>query len=68
MKPMNLGGQAVMEGVMIQAPRKVCMAVRRKDGSITLCEDCLLYTSDPDLARVERAISTADEGFLHLHQ
>lgn len=39
MKPMNLGGQAVMEGVMIQAPRKVSMAVRRKDGDITLCEE-----------------------------
>lgn len=46
MKPMNLGGQAVMEGVMIQAPRKVCMAVRRKDGSITLCEEPFVPTGD----------------------
>ncbi|MFR6343345.1 MAG: hypothetical protein ACLUO4_00035 [Christensenellales bacterium] len=34
-KQSNLGGQAVIEGVMIQSPTKICMAVRRKDGSIT---------------------------------
>ena len=34
-KQSNLGGQAVMEGVMIQSPTRICMAVRRKDGSIT---------------------------------
>jgi uncharacterized protein YqhQ len=36
MKPINLGGQAVMEGVMIQSPKHVSMAARRKDGSITV--------------------------------
>jgi uncharacterized protein YqhQ len=36
MKPINIGGQAVMEGVVIQSPAHVTMAVRRKDNSITL--------------------------------
>lgn len=44
MKRVNVGGQAVMEGVMIQSPKHVCMAVRRKDGSITLVvEDASTY-------------------------
>ena len=38
-KQVNLGGQAVIEGVMIQSPSKICMAVRRKDGSITLTSE-----------------------------
>lgn len=38
-KQVNLGGQAVIEGVMIQSPQRICMAVRRKDGSITLTEE-----------------------------
>ncbi len=39
MKPVNLGGQAVMEGVMIQSPEHICMAVRRKDGSISIVKE-----------------------------
>jgi len=29
-----VGGQAVMEGVMMRAPHSYCVAVRRKDGDI----------------------------------
>ena len=29
-----LGGQAVLEGVMMRAPHSYCVAVRRPDGSI----------------------------------
>ena len=38
-RPINLGGQAVMEGVMIQSPSHISMAVRRKDGSITIVKE-----------------------------
>src|SRR5580700_3076367 len=30
-----VGGQAVMEGVMMRAPHSYCVAVRRKNGEIT---------------------------------
>jgi uncharacterized protein YqhQ len=32
----NVGGQAVLEGVMMRAPRSLAIAVRRSDGVITL--------------------------------
>jgi uncharacterized protein YqhQ len=35
-KPMQIGGQAVIEGVMMRAPGSVATAVRRQDGSITV--------------------------------
>ncbi len=35
-KPMQVGGQAVIEGVMMRCPGKIATAVRRKDGSITV--------------------------------
>lgn len=34
MKKCNIGGQAVMEGVMMKSPTGIAMAVRRGDGSI----------------------------------
>ncbi len=38
MKPrcLSVGGQAVMEGVMMQSPEKIAMAVRRPDGKVAL--------------------------------
>ncbi len=33
-KPLQVGGQAVIEGVMMRAPGRVATAVRRKDGTI----------------------------------
>ena len=35
-KPMQIGGQAVLEGVMMRAPGSVATAVRRSDGSIVV--------------------------------
>jgi uncharacterized protein YqhQ len=35
-KPMQIGGQAVIEGVMMRAPGSVATAVRRQDGSIAV--------------------------------
>ncbi len=35
-KPMQIGGQAVLEGVMMRAPGSVATAVRRADGSIVV--------------------------------
>jgi uncharacterized protein YqhQ len=33
---MNVGGQAVIEGVMMKAPRRLCVAVRRSSGGIVV--------------------------------
>lgn len=36
----SVGGQALMEGIMMRGPKKICCAVRRPDGEIDLsCED-----------------------------
>lgn len=35
-KPMQIGGQAVLEGVMMRAPGSVATAVRKSDGSIVV--------------------------------
>jgi uncharacterized protein YqhQ len=35
-KPINIGGQAVIEGVMMRAPGSFAIAVRRKDGEIAV--------------------------------
>jgi uncharacterized protein YqhQ len=37
-KPLSIGGQAVIEGVMMRSPRFVTVAVRKKDGSIKVKE------------------------------
>ena len=36
MNPTNVGGQAVIEGVMMKAPRRLCVAVRRAQGGIVV--------------------------------
>lgn len=36
MNPATVGGQAVIEGVMMKAPRRLCIAVRRPGGSIVI--------------------------------
>ena len=35
-KCVSVGGQAVMEGVMMQGPEKIALAVRRPDGKVAL--------------------------------
>ncbi|ADK84108.1 protein of unknown function DUF1385 [Desulfarculus baarsii DSM 2075] len=39
MKPAAVGGQAVIEGVMMKAPERLCVAVRRPDGQILVKND-----------------------------
>ena len=41
-----VGGQAVMEGVMMRAPHSYCVAVRRKDGEIVTEQQPLAKISD----------------------
>jgi uncharacterized protein YqhQ len=38
-RPMQVGGQAVLEGVMMRGPRMVATAVRRADGTIVVRKD-----------------------------
>ncbi|MFH1035702.1 MAG: DUF1385 domain-containing protein [Pseudomonadota bacterium] len=39
MSPPNVGGQAVIEGVMMKAPRRLCVAVRRPSGAVVVKND-----------------------------
>ena len=41
-----VGGQAVIEGVMMRAPHSYCVAVRKSDGSIVTTEQALPRLSD----------------------
>ena len=41
----SVGGQALMEGIMMRGPKNICCAVRKPDGTIET-KVCLLYTSD----------------------
>ncbi len=41
MNPANVGGQAVIEGVMMKAPTRLCVAVRRPSGEILVKNDPL---------------------------
>ncbi|MBS3950830.1 MAG: DUF1385 domain-containing protein [Peptococcaceae bacterium] len=34
----TVGGQAIMEGVMMRGPKGLCMAVRKPDGTISICK------------------------------
>ena len=47
--PTSIGGQAIMEGIMMRGPKKTAIAVRLPDGNIHMkTQPCLLYTScDP---------------------
>jgi len=49
-RPMQVGGQAIIEGVMMRAPGMVAAAVRRPDGSIAVRKDP--YVSLADRSRV----------------
>ena len=35
----SIGGQALMEGIMMRGPQKICCAVRKPDGTIDLSYD-----------------------------
>lgn len=38
MSEKSIGGQAIMEGVMMRGPKGLCMAVRKPDGTISICK------------------------------
>jgi len=45
-KCVSVGGQAVMEGVMMQGPERIAMAVRRTDGKVALVTKPVTKLSD----------------------
>jgi uncharacterized protein YqhQ len=46
MAKINIGGQAVIEGVMMRAPRSVAIAVRRANGEIVVKRDVVVPLSE----------------------
>jgi uncharacterized protein YqhQ len=46
MSKINIGGQAVLEGVMMRAPRSVAIAVRRPDGEISVKSETVIPLSE----------------------
>ena len=46
MDKIRVGGQAVIEGVMMRAPRSVAIAVRRPDGEITVKKELIVPLSE----------------------
>ncbi|MCM0081202.1 DUF1385 domain-containing protein [Geomonas sp. Red32] len=46
MSKINIGGQAVLEGVMMRAPRSLAIAVRRPDGEISVKSETVVPLSE----------------------
>lgn len=46
MAKINIGGQAVLEGVMMRAPRSLAIAVRRPDGGISVKSETVIPLSE----------------------
>jgi len=46
MAKINIGGQAVIEGVMMRAPRSMAIAVRRPNGEIVVRKDVVVPLSE----------------------
>jgi uncharacterized protein YqhQ len=46
MSKINIGGQAVLEGVMMRAPRSLAIAVRRPDGVISVKSETVIPLSE----------------------
>ncbi|GFO53214.1 membrane protein [Geomonas sp. Red276] len=46
MSKINIGGQAVLEGVMMRAPRSLAIAVRRPDGEISVKSETVIPLSE----------------------
>ncbi len=42
----SIGGQAVLEGIMMKGPKKTCIAVRKADGTIVTEEKTTTYLKD----------------------
>jgi len=48
-KPLRVGGQAVIEGVMMRSPGSMAIAVRRPDGEIVVKQEGLTFFSEKTL-------------------
>ncbi|HCE69197.1 MAG TPA: DUF1385 domain-containing protein, partial [Geobacter sp.] len=46
MEKINVGGQAVIEGVMMRAPRSMAIAVRRPNGEIVVRKEMVVPLSE----------------------
>lgn len=65
----RVGGQALMEGIMMRGPEKICCAVRRPDGSIDLSEDTVTtqwYNKLPLLRGVCNMVDSLYKGYKYL--
>jgi uncharacterized protein YqhQ len=68
----SIGGQALIEGIMMKSPVKTCMAVRRKDGTVyTETSDAAIkkwYNKTPFVRGVFNFIEQLAEGFGYLNK
>ena len=71
-KKKTIGGQAVMEGVMMRSPTKMAMAVRRDDGSVAMShhpvEQKKGWAKVPFIRGVVNFIATLKMGFTTLNE
>ena len=57
----SVGGQALMEGIMMRGPKKICCAVRKPDGTIeTKLEDTPTHGIWTKIPLVRGAISMVE--------
>ena len=65
----SVGGQALMEGIMMRGPEKICCAVRKPDGSIDLTYDTVTthwYNKVPLLRGVCNMAENLYKGYKYL--
>ncbi len=53
----SVGGQALMEGIMMRGPEKICVAVRKPDGGIDLTYEDVKHHKWEDIPLVRGAVS-----------
>lgn len=65
----SVGGQALMEGIMMRGPYKICCAVRRPDGTIDLTYDDVIphwYNKVPLIRGVCNMVDNLYNGYKYL--
>ena len=65
----SVGGQALMEGIMMRGPEKICCAVRKPDGTIDLTYDKVVtrwYNKVPLLRGVCNMAENLYKGYKYL--
>ena len=65
----SVGGQALMEGIMMRGPEKICCAVRRPDGTIDLSYDTVhthWYNKVPLVRGVCNMVENLYKGYQYL--